>query len=38
MHGVYLKIYLPSKTTVVQSVVTPISRKKRVAYGVSDKL
>ena len=38
MHGVFLKIYLPSKTTVVQSVVTPISSKKRVAYGVSDKL
>ena len=38
MDGVFLKIYLPSKTTVVQSVVTPLSSKKGVAYGVSDNL
>ena len=37
-HGVFLKLYLPSKTTVAQSVLTPISSKKRVAHGVSHKL
>ena len=27
-HGVFLKLYLPSKMTVAQSVLTPISSKK----------
>ena len=37
-HGVFLKLYLPSKTTVAQNVLTPISSKKRVPHGVSEKL